>query len=130
MAALTDFAEKAFIDHFLRGVSQTSPATVYLALFTTNPLDAATGTEAAWAAYGRQLSTWSDPGVDGITTNTNQIIFPANNSGAPVIISYGAVFSAVTAGNMIIHGAVLPNKTLAVTDSLVFEIGDLSFTIG
>ena len=59
--ALTDYAENKLIDALLRGQAIGTPATWYVALFTTTCTDAGPGTEVSTSgtAYGRQAVTAS-----------------------------------------------------------------------
>ena len=45
MAAASDYLEAALLDATLRATSYTSPSTVYLALYTSDPGDDNSGTE-------------------------------------------------------------------------------------
>lgn len=45
MSQLSNYLENKLIDHVLRNTAYTPPATVYLALYTTDPTDADSGTE-------------------------------------------------------------------------------------
>lgn len=45
MAEMSNYLENALINATLRNTSYTSPATVYLALYTSDPTDADSGTE-------------------------------------------------------------------------------------
>ena len=45
MAELSNYLENKLLDHILKNVSYTSPTTVYVGLFTSDPTDAGSGTE-------------------------------------------------------------------------------------
>ncbi len=75
MAEMSNYLENALINAVLRNTSYTSPATVYLGLYTTDPTDADTGTEVSGNAYARQSITFGAPS-NGVTTNTAAIEFP------------------------------------------------------
>jgi hypothetical protein len=45
MAELSNFLENSLLDHVLRGTSYTSPTTVYVGLYTSDPGDDNSGTE-------------------------------------------------------------------------------------
>ena len=129
MSALSNYLEGKIIDHFLRNVPVSSPTEIYLALFESDPTDAGTGTETSYDGYARQLSTWGAP-VDGLTRNTSLITFPANgNASADVILTHGALFDAVSGGNMFIHGPLATPKTVAVGELLFFAVDALGFQL-
>ena len=53
MAEMSNYLENALINATLRATTYTSPATVYVALFTTDPTDANSGTEVTGGGYAR-----------------------------------------------------------------------------
>ena len=57
MAALSNYLENALINATLRNTSYTSPSTVYVGLFTTDPTDAGSGTEVSGGSYARESTT-------------------------------------------------------------------------
>ena len=59
MAAFSDYLEGAVLDATLRNTSYSSPSTVYLALFTSDPTDAGSGTECSGTNYARQSVAFS-----------------------------------------------------------------------
>ena len=130
MSAFSNYLEGKIVDHFLRNTSVSSPTTVYLALFESDPGEDASGTETAYTGYARQASTWTTLDGAGETKNNAAISFPANgNASASVAISHGAVFDALTGGNMIIKGPLASTKTLAVGDVLSFQANALTLAL-
>lgn len=128
MGAFSNDLEAKIVDHFLRNTSQTSPTTVYLALFQTNPAEDGSGTETAYTGYARQSSAWTSLNGSGETENTASITFPANG-GAQVTITHAAVFDAVSSGNMLIYGVLTASKVLETSDVLSFAAGALVLTL-
>ena len=122
MPAFSNDTENKIVEHFLRGSAQTSPTTVYLALFTSDPTDAGSGNECSFADYARQVSTWS-AFSSGSTSNAGVITFPAKGDAGTVVVSHVGVYDHPSAGNLIIHGELSPTKSLAQTDVLTFAIG-------
>jgi hypothetical protein len=53
MAEMSNYLEDALINATLRNTSFTSPAVVYLGLYTSDPTDADTGTEVSGNAYAQ-----------------------------------------------------------------------------
>jgi hypothetical protein len=130
MAALSNYLEEKIVDHFLRNNPATSPTTVYLALFTSDPGEDGNGTEAVYANYARQSSVWTSLDGNGQTKNSSIVTFPANgNASASETISHGALFDALTGGNMLLYGALATSKTLAVGDILSFSENALTLTL-
>lgn len=154
MAALTDFFENKIIDFVFRGqalgitgataAAGTGPTSLFVALFTTNPTDTGGGVEVTGGSYARvsvssslvnwagtqaTASTVASSGATGTTSNNATITFPAPTANWGVITGF-AIFDAVTAGNMLIFGALTANKTVNNGDAApVFSAAALSFQI-
>jgi len=134
MAHLSDYLENTLANSVLRGNNFTAPSTLYLALFTTDPTDAGTGTEVADSAYLRQdmakgdaVSTAFVAPSDGVTSNAKLIQFPPIADGNVTITHY-ALYDAATGGNMLIHAPLTTSKNMEVGDVVSFDIGALSIT--
>lgn len=139
MAAFSDYLESGVLNHTLRGQALSTPATIYLALFTSNPTDAATGTELSDSAYVRQdmakggsiSSGWTSPTVSGegmAVSNAQVIQFPPIADGSVTITHY-ALFDAQTTGNLLYHGEFTVGKTLEINDVLSIDIGGLQIIL-
>lgn len=135
MAAFSDYLESGILEHTLRGNSLPTPSTIYLALYTTDPTDAVTGTEVTDSAYVRQdmakggaiSSGWSSPSASGegmATSNAQVIQFPPVADGTVTITHYG-LFDSQIGGNMLYHGSFTVGKTLEINDVLSIDIGGL-----
>lgn len=128
MTAFSNDLESKIVDHFLRNTAQTSPTTVYLALFESDPTDAGSGTECSFTNYARQTATWSAVSA-GQTSNTAEITFPAQGDAGTVTVTHVGVFDALTLGNLMIHGALTASKALQQNDVLVFAASALTLTL-
>lgn len=135
MAHFSDYLENALVNATLRGTNFTAPSTVYLALFTDDPTDAATGTELADSNYQRQdmakgdavATGWTAP-ADGVTQNAKLIQFPPIADGS-VTLSHYALFDAATGGNMLYHAPLTSSKNMEIGDVTSFDIGALTVTL-
>jgi hypothetical protein len=127
MAEMSNYLENALINATLRNTSYTSPATVYLALYTTDPTDADSGTEVSGNAYVRQSITFGAPS-NGVSTNTAAIEFP-QATGSWGTVAYVGIRDASTAGNLLFHTALDASKTIATGDVFRVAIGSLSVTL-
>lgn len=128
MAAMSDYLEEKLLNHTFRNVSFTPPTTVYLALYTSNPTDADTGTEVSGGAYARQAATFSaatNPG--GQVSNDALITFPTATAGWGTVTHF-AIRDALTAGNMLVFGALTNPKTVDVDDQVKVNISNLTVT--
>ena len=127
MAEFSNYLENALINATLRNTAYTSPTTVYLALYTTDPTDADTGTEVSGAAYARQSITFGAPS-DGVSTNSAAIEFP-QAGGSWGTVAYIGIRDASTAGNLLYHSPLTASKTIATGDVFRVAAGSLSVTL-
>jgi len=125
MAEMSNYLENALINVTLRATSYTSPTTVYVALYTSDPTDADTGTECSGTSYARQSATFSSPS-NGATSNSAAIEFP-QAGGSWGTITHIGIRDASTAGNLLYHTALDASKTIATGD--VFRIASGSLTV-
>ena len=127
MAAMSNYLEDALINATLRNTTFTSPATVYVGLFTTDPTDAGSGTEVSGGSYARQAGSFAAPSNGTSTTNAD-ITFPTA-TGNWGTVTHFAIFTASTAGNMLYHGVLNNSKTIQTGDILKIETGNLTVTL-
>ncbi len=121
---LTNYLENKLLDHFLGTTSYTMP-TVYVGLFTVAPGDAGGGTEVTGGSYARQTAAFS-AAASGATSNSGNIDFTGMPAATTVAI---ALFDAITAGNMLVHGTLTTNKQTDAGDTLRIATGDLDISI-
>ena len=124
MAEMSNYLENALINATLRNTSYTSPASVYLALYTDDPTDADAGTEISGNAYERQAITFGAPS-DGVSTNSAAIEFP-QATGSWGTVAYIGIRDASTAGNLLFHTPLDTSKAIATGDVFRVAIGSLS----
>jgi hypothetical protein len=127
MAEMSNYLENALINATLRNTSYTSPATVYVGLYTSDPTDADTGTEVSGGSYARQAVTFGAPS-DGVSTNTAAIEFP-QATGTWGTVGWIGIEDASTGGNLLYHTALDASKTIATGDIFKIAIGSLSVTL-
>lgn len=127
MAAMSNYLENTLINAVLRGTTYTSPTTVYLALFTSNPTDAGTGSEVSGGAYARQAIAFSTPS-DGVAVSSADIFYPVATAAWGTVTHIG-IYDALTGGNLLFHGALTNSKTIAADDQLKIAAGDVSITL-
>lgn len=124
MAEMSNYLEDALINAVLRNTSYTSPTTTYLALYTSDPTDADTGTEITGGSYVRQAITMGAPS-NGASTNSSAIEFPQATADWGVI-SYVGIRDAVTSGNLLFHTALDAAKTINNGDVFKITASNLS----
>lgn len=126
MASLSDYLENELRGHLLLADAYTSPATVYLALFTSATTDAGGGTEVTAGAntYARAAVAFT-AAATGVATSTADEVF-ADMPG--VTVTHAALFDAATGGNMLLHGPLSAAKTVTAGATLTFPAGDITAT--
>ena len=127
MSEISNYLENALINATLRNTAYTSPTTVYVALYTTDPTDADTGTEMSGNAYARQSVTFSAPS-DGATSNSAAVEFP-QATGSWGTVAYIGLRDASSGGNLLYHTPLDASKTIATGDVFRIAIGSLTVTI-
>ena len=127
MAEMSNFLENALVNATLRNTSYTSPTTVYVALYTTDPTDADTGTEVSGNGYARQSVTFSAPS-NGATSNSGAVEFP-QTTGSWGTVAYIGLRDASSGGNLLYHTALDASKTIATGDVFRIAAGSLSVTL-
>jgi len=127
MSELSNYLENALINATLRATTYTSPATVYVALFTTDPTDANSGTEVSGGAYARTAVTFAAPS-NGVTTNSADVTFPTCTLAWGIVTHIG-IYDASTSGNLLYHTPLDASKTVDTADIFKISSGSLSVTL-
>jgi len=123
-------AKQNTLNFFARNQSVTQPTQLYLALYSTNPTDADTGTEASYDGYQRQAVTFTAPQLTGGTAviqNSAQIQFGVvpTSSGT---IAYAGLKTASTGGDLIYYGALAATYQLNQGVQPIVPIGNLTIS--
>ncbi len=127
MAEMSNYLENALINATLRNTSYTSPSTVYIGLYTSDPTDANTGTEVSGGSYTRTAVTMGSP-TDGVSTNSAAVEFP-QASGSWGTVGWIGILDASSSGNLLYHTALDTSKTISSGDIFKIAIGGLSVTL-
>lgn len=127
MSEMSNYLENALINATLRATTYTSPSTVYVSLFTSDPTDAGTGTECSGGSYARQSVTFGAPS-NGVSTNSAAVEFP-QATGSWGTITHVAIHDASSAGNLLYHTAASSSKSIETGDVYRIAAGSLSVTL-
>jgi hypothetical protein len=127
MAEMSNFLENALVNATLRATTYTSPATVYVALFTTDPTDAASGTEVTGGSYARTSVTFAAPS-NGAAASNADCTFPTCTSTWGTVSHIG-IFDASTSGNLLYHTPLDTSKTIETGDIFKIASGSLTVTL-
>lgn len=121
--AASDFLENALLGAVLKNTAYTSPAAVYLALFTSDPTDAGTGSEVSSGGYTRQALAFG--GTGSSVSTTAAVAFTAAGAAFGTVTHVG-IFDAATGGNLLLHGALTVPRTVEDGSTLTFAAGDIT----
>lgn len=127
MAELSDYLENKLLDHVLRNTTYSSPTTVYMGLYTSDPGDDNTGTEVSGGSYARQIVSVTTA-TAGIVTSSADVTFP-QATGSWGTISHIGLLDAVTAGNLLMHTALTTSKTIDEGDIFKVPTGSLTASL-
>ena len=127
MAEISNYLENAIINATLRNTTYTSPATVYVSLWTSDPTDAGSGTEVSGGSYARTSVTFGAPS-GGVSTNSAAVEFPQATASWGTIGWIG-INDAQTSGNLLYHTALDTSKTIDTGDIFKIATGNLSVTL-
>jgi hypothetical protein len=135
VASFSDYWENAVLDGtFGDPTTPTITAPTYLALCTTVPTDASTGStivEATGATgYARKSIAAADmsAAASGSKTNSNQITFAAITAGSATVIGW-ALCDASTAGNVLCWGTCTSTVISQTQSPPVVAVGGLVVTL-
>lgn len=131
MGSKSDYLEGKILEHVLRNTAYSSPATVYVGLYTAAPNDASTGssggTELSGNGYSRQSCAFG-AASGGSISNSGTVTFGPNTTSGWGTVTHFGIFDASTNGNLLYWGALTASKTVAVGDSVSFGAGALVVT--
>jgi hypothetical protein len=127
MAEMSNYLEDALINGTLRGSTYTAPTNVYVALYTSDPTDADTGTEVSGGSYARQVATFGAPS-NGVSVTTADITFPQATASWGTVGWIG-LRDASSGGNLLYHTALDASKAIDNGDVFKINSGNLSVTL-
>jgi len=137
MSQASDYLENALLDHVLSNTAMTSPTTVYVGLFTSDPstgstdenLEAGTLTdEVSGFDYARKAVSFGAASGGSATSDANVTFDPANG-GDWGEITHIAIMDALTAGNVLFYGTLTTAKTIQDGDTFQITSGNLTVTL-
>jgi hypothetical protein len=127
MAEMSNYLENALINATLRNTAYTSPAAVYVGLYTSDPGEGNTGTEVSGGSYARTAVTFGAPS-NGVSTNSASVTFPTA-TGTWGTVTHVGILDATTSGNLLYYTALDASKSIASGDVFTISTGNLSVTL-
>ena len=131
MGSFSDYLENCLLNHTFMGSAYTQPTNIFVALSTTDPLDAGSGiTEPSGGSYARKSTAGADwsAASSGALSNGNAITF-VEATASWGNITHFCLYDHATAGNMLAHGALTTAKTIDNGDTASFAAGDLDVSL-
>ena len=127
MSEMSNYLENGLLNAVLRSTSYTSPATVYVGLYTSDPGEGNTGTEVSGGSYARKDVTFGAPS-NGVCTNSAAVEF-AQATASWGTVSHVGLLDAITSGNLLFYTDITTSKTIESGDIFKIAAGSLSVTL-
>jgi len=130
-----DYGENAVLNHMFRGTaySESSPASYYVALYTTACADTAgtevTGGSYARVAISRATGAWNaTDGSNGIISNVGAITFPAATADWGTVQSW-CLMDASTVGNPVVCANLTASRNITTGSTPSYAASALTITL-
>jgi len=120
---MSTFPSNAFMTTIFGDITAGTP---YLALYTSNPTAADTGTEVSGGLYARQAITFGAPSGSSMSNNAT-ITFTGVPGGT---ITHWGIRTASTGGTLRVYGALTSNVVSETGDNVIFSPGDIVINLG
>lgn len=124
---MSNYLENALINATLRATTFTSPTTVYVGLYTSDPTDANSGTECTGGSYARKSATFASPSNGASSTSADITFDQATTSWGT--ISHIGILDALTSGNLLYHTPLTTSKAIDTGDIFKIASGSLTVTL-
>lgn len=135
MSGASNYIENAFLSALLREAAFQSPTDIYVGLHTAEPDDDGSNecNSGNWPSYVRRdvsaggslSAAWSAPS-DGVSTNTQSLIFPVFD-GSSITITHFSLWDAATGGNLLCKGPL--SESLEVLPGRLFVVDPGRITV-
>ena len=123
----SNFLADSLINATTRAIDYSTPAKVWVALYTTDPTKEDVGTEVDQASYNRLEVTITEP-VDGVSTNANEMKWSTATT-AWGVVSYVGIRDAETDGNLLYFTNLEEAKDIQVGDQFQIVVDNLTLTL-
>ena len=126
--SFSNYLETELLDHVFAGNAYSSPAAVYVGLFTSNPSEDGSGTEVSTSStgYGRLAGSFT---VSGNTATTDAAIEYSTATASWGTITHIGIYDAETGGNLLAYAALTASKAIASGDVFRIPAGDIDITL-
>jgi hypothetical protein len=127
------------LNALMRDGTFTAPTELWVSLHTADPGETGSDevTTVAWPSYERRDSlqgdtknnAWSEPDVEGKSSNQKQLIFPVFNGPSNVTVTHFGIWNAATAGTFLTAGALLTPREIGTSQVFVADFDKLSVKV-
>lgn len=124
--SFSNYLENKVLLHVFGATAYTAPSTLYVALFTSDPGEAGSGTEVSGGSYARQSASFTV--VNNLASNTAAVEFPTASASWGTI-TYAAVYDSASGGNLLASGGLTTSKTIDSGDVFRIPAGDFDITL-
>ena len=129
MAQMSNYLKDKLINHTFRNIPYSQPTNVYVALYSSDPTSADTGTELSGSGYARISATFSAPAAgSGTIQNDTDITFDTATADWSVITHVG-IRDALTNGNLLSSAALSSSVTVLNTNNFRIPTGQLTLVM-
>jgi hypothetical protein len=135
MGSLSSFLQDELLDHVFKTGAYTAPTNIYVALLTSTPDAADTGTTFPGELTGTgalvriKCNTWDAATGDPGATENSQTVSFAQATGDMGTVTHFALADKTTLGNAIGWGALSASRVISSGDTASFATGDLDVTL-
>jgi hypothetical protein len=126
-AVMSNYLSNKLANATLRNTSYSSPAAVYVALYSTAPTASTAGTELSGNSYSRQSVTFSAPSAGSASSNVTVSFGPATGNNWPTSRAM-AIVDAATGGN-ILYFQTTTSQNVLIGKTLTYESGNITITL-
>lgn len=128
MSQASDYIENEILDHVLGNGAFTSPATLYVRLYTSATNDTGGGTEVSGGSYAATACSFNASTTNGVVTTSATVTFPTATANWGTV-THLAIWDAATLGNQVSHGVLDVSKTVTTNDTFEISAGQLTQTV-
>lgn len=124
---ISNWLSAQLLNAALRSTAFTAPTTVYIALYTSDPTAADTGTEVSGGAYARKAITFAAPALSGGKQTVNSSVdveFPVASADWGLVTHVG-IRNALTGGNLLWTASLPSARTILSGDKPKFLAGSV-----
>jgi hypothetical protein len=125
--SMTDYLENKILNAIFKRTAYTGPSNFYLALFTSDPGEAGTGTEVSDSAYKRQPIIFGNI-IDGAISNTNVIEFATASTDYGTITHVG-IYDSQSGGNLLFYKKLTTPIVVGQGVGVSVQAGDLTVSL-